>query len=147
MKLIFTLILFLLINLAHSQEIVQSIGLRAGGGSGFAYKYIEDFNYAFEGIINYRDNGFQATGLWERYKPFMSDRIGNFYYFWGLGAHAGYIRAKEQFCVQQSDGCVFSETKRTRVIGGMSISFILYQWLLAWITNLMLSFLVKTFSG
>lgn len=120
MRPIFTIfVLFLLINLSYSQEVVQSIGLRAGGGSGFSYKYIEDYNYAFEGILSYRDQGFQATGLWERYQPFMSDRIRNFYSYWGFGAHAGYVRVKDQFCVQTSDGCALYENKRTKVIGGL----------------------------
>lgn len=118
MRLIFTLVLFLLIKIAQPQEVVHSIGLRAGGGSGVAYKYIEDYNYAFEGILSYRDNGFQVTGLWERYKPFMTDRIRNFYSYWGIGAHAGYIRAREQFCVSTPDGCALYENRRTRVIGG-----------------------------
>ncbi|MCF8366533.1 MAG: hypothetical protein K9H16_12170 [Bacteroidales bacterium] len=119
MKLIFTVVLFLLINLVSAQEVVQSIGLRAGGGSGFTYKYIEDYNYAFEGILSYRENGFQVTGLWERYKPFMTDRLRNFYSYWGFGAHAGYIRAKEQFCVQTADGCELFQDRRTRVVGGL----------------------------
>ena len=113
------LVLFLIINLSYSQEVVQSLGLRAGGGSGFTYKYIEDYNFAFEGMISYRDRGFQASGLWERYKPYMSDRIRNLYSYWGFGAHAGYIRVKDQFCAQTPDGCALYENSRTKVIGGL----------------------------
>lgn len=119
MRLIFTIVLFLLIQTLSAQEVSRSIGLRAGGGSGVSFKYIEDYSYAVEGIISYRDRGFQAVGLWERYKPFMTDRLRNFYSFWGLGAHAGYIRARDQFCVQTPDGCALYESRRTRVIGGV----------------------------
>jgi len=108
-----------MINLTYSQDVVQSIGLRAGGENGFAYKYIEDYTFAFEGIISYRNRGFQTTGLWEHYKPFMTDRLRNFYSYWGFGAHAGYIRAKEQFCVQTNQGCELYENRRTKFIGGL----------------------------
>lgn len=120
MRFIFTVFLFIIFNPAFSQqaEVVQSIGLRAGGGSGITYKYIEDFNYAIEGIISYRDNGVQLTGLWERYEAIKTDQINNLYFFWGLGAHAGYIREKEQFCVQTQDGCGMYQTNQTNVIGG-----------------------------
>lgn len=119
MRLIFTTVLFILINLVSAQEVVHSIGLRAGGGSGFTYKYIEDYNYAVEGILSYRDRGFQATGLWERYKPFMTDRLRNFYSYWGFGAHAGYVKAKEQYCIQTADGCALYENRRAKVVGGL----------------------------
>jgi hypothetical protein len=119
MRLIYIIVLFLLVNLAHSQEVVHSIGLRGGGESGFVYKYIEDYNHAIEGIISYREHGFQATGLWEKYKPFMTDRLRNFYSYWGFGAHAGYIRARTLFSGQTDDGCALFENRRTRVIGGL----------------------------
>lgn len=119
MRLIITTVLFLVIIPISAQEVSRSIGLRAGGGSGISFKYIEDYNYAVEGIISYRDRGFQAAGFWQRYKPFMTDRLRNFYSYWGIGAHAGYIRAKDQFCVQTEDGCALYESRRTRVVGGL----------------------------
>ena len=119
MRLIITTVLFLLIQISFAQESVSSIGLRAGGGSGFAFKYVENHRYGIEGIISYRDNGFQLTGLWLKYEPFRTDRIRNFYFFGGFGAHAGYITDKNQLCVQQDANCMFVEDAHTKVVGGL----------------------------
>lgn len=118
-KILLLFILILVVSTGFAQEKVQSIGFRAGGGSGVTYKYIEDFNTGFEGILSYRDNGFQLTGLYEMYKPIKTDRINNFYFFAGFGAHAGYIRTTTQFCVQDEGGCYLYEDKRNSPIIGL----------------------------
>lgn len=118
MKYIFTLVLFILIKVSFAQEAVNSVGVRVGGGNGFSYKYIEDMHLGFEGIAGYRDHGFQLTGLIEQYKPVMTDRIDNLLFFTGFGAHAGYIREKETFCVSENNECVLYEDYRTHVVGG-----------------------------
>lgn len=118
MKYIFTLVLFILIKVSFAQEVVNQFGVRAGGGNGFSYKYIEDLHLGFEGIAGYRDRGFQLTGLIEQYKPIMTDRISNLMFFTGFGAHAGYIREKETFCVYQNNACVQYEDKKNYVVAG-----------------------------
>ena len=119
MRLTFTLLLLIIINGAIAQDGIHSIGLRAGGGSGITYKYVEDGAYGFEGIIGYRENGFQLTGLYEMYRPMKTDRIRNFYFFSGFGAHTGYIREMEKFYGQSNGQCVMFEHKKTHVIGGI----------------------------
>jgi len=119
MRFIFTLLILLIINEAFTQDGVNAIGLRAGDGGGITYKYMEDGRYGFEGIISYRERGFQLTGMYELYKSIRTDRIRNFYFFSGFGAHTGYIRTLEQFYGQGNGQYVLLEDKRTHVVGGL----------------------------
>lgn len=82
-----TLLMFM--NASKAQEIYQSVGYRFGG-SGVAYKYIEDQFRGFELMLNFREHGIQFTGLLQEYKPVKTDRINNLYLFYGVGGHAGY---------------------------------------------------------
>ena len=113
-------LLFLIISgTSLAQETYQSIGIRIGGGGGITYKYVEDYRSGFEGILSYRDGGIQLTGLYEMYRPIKTDRINNFYFFSGFGAHAGYIRTYEQFCVQENGSCYMYSSQRTNAIVGL----------------------------
>lgn len=118
MKYIITLVLFILIKVSFAQDVVNSVGVRAGGGNGFTYKYIEDLRMGFEGIAGYRDHGFQLTGLIEQYKPIMTDRISNLLFFTGFGAHAGYIRNKENNYIIRNNTVIKTEDHKTYVVTG-----------------------------
>nr|NQU91961.1 hypothetical protein [Bacteroidota bacterium] len=57
--------------------------------------------------------------MYEIYNTIRADRIRNFYFFSGFGAHAGYIRTLEQFYGQENGQCVLLEDRRTHVVGGL----------------------------
>lgn len=81
------------------------IGLRAGDWeSGLTVKHFIKSNAAIEGILSsgWRHRGTRITALYEVQKPLGNS--GNFYWFWGAGAHIGFYNESYWYKGDCKDG-------------------------------------------
>ena len=99
MKLIFKIFLIILLaswfNLSFSQENQKQAGFRFGNTTGFTGRIITEDNFAFEGILGFRNGGLQLCGLFESRKPLYLNRVENLFLYFGAGAHIGFVRWNE----------------------------------------------------
>lgn len=86
-KIIVSLSLLMFALVGQSQDYRWAIGIRAGSPQGITFKKSLGGSNAFEGILDFRSNGFLATGLFETHKPFLSEP--GLSWFYGAGAHFG----------------------------------------------------------
>jgi hypothetical protein len=91
-KIIITLILLILISQSYAQENLKQAGFRFGNTTGFTGRIITENNFAFEGILGFRNGGVQLYGLCEVRKPLYLNRIENMFIYFGGGAHIGFVR-------------------------------------------------------
>ncbi|MCK9399328.1 MAG: hypothetical protein M0Q51_04965 [Bacteroidales bacterium] len=87
--------LALLISLAEAQENQKQAGFRFGNTTGFTGRIITENNFAFEGILGFRNGGAQLYGLFEVRKPLYLNRVENMFFYFGGGAHVGFVRWNE----------------------------------------------------
>lgn len=74
---------------ANAQNYTRNAGVRGGITAGFTYRNYMDESNALEGILSFRLNGLQVTGLREFFMPKLEEYSENIYMVWGYGAHAG----------------------------------------------------------
>jgi hypothetical protein len=88
------LILVLIMTQAQAlaQESQKQAGFRFGNTTGFTGRIITENNFAFEGILGFRNGGVQLYGLFESRRPLNLNRIENMFLYFGGGAHAGFVR-------------------------------------------------------
>ena len=87
-KIIASLFFLLLITLAgRGQDYHTGIGVKIGMAPGISAKYFLTTNAALEGVLTYRWQGLNLTGLGEFHIP-VFDTEG-MYFFYGGGFHAG----------------------------------------------------------
>jgi hypothetical protein len=77
---------------ATAQENRKQAGFRFGNTTGFTGKVITEDNFAFEGILGFRNGGLQLYGLFESRKPLYLNRVDNMFLYFGGGAHLGFVR-------------------------------------------------------
>jgi hypothetical protein len=75
---------------AYSQFYHKELGIRAGysGGITFRVNLAEDLSY--EGQLSYRDQGAIFTMIRQKHMEIGMDRLGNWEFLYGFGAHAGF---------------------------------------------------------
>jgi hypothetical protein len=107
----------------------SSVGLRAGGLSGVAFKYIDNDLTAFELILGAREGGMTLAGLIQKYTPIATAHFDGLYMFTGAGAHAGYTRSTEYY-TQIIEGIpYYGNYKETNpVIGGDFVFGLAYHF-------------------
>ena len=81
-----------LIPQAQAQENQKQAGFRFGNTTGFSGRIITENNFAFEGILGFRNGGVQLYGLFEARKPLYLNRLDNTFLYFGGGAHIGFVR-------------------------------------------------------
>jgi len=86
------LMMILLTSTALAQNYKQAIGLRGGLFNGISYKNFVTNSTAVEGILHTRWQGWEVVGLIEYHNEMPSN--GNFYWFYGYGAHLGFFDAQ-----------------------------------------------------
>jgi len=84
--------LALLISQAEAQENQKQAGFRFGNTTGFTGRIITENNFAFEGILGFRNGGAQLYGLFEVRKPLYLNRVENMFLYFGGGVHIGFVR-------------------------------------------------------
>jgi len=95
LKLFMMSVLALYISQADAQENLKQAGFRFGNTTGFTGRIITEDNFAFEGILGFRNGGMQVYGLFESRKPLYLDRLENMYLYFGAGAHIGFVKWNE----------------------------------------------------
>ena len=88
-------IIILLVSGAEAQENVKQAGFRFGNTTGFTGRIITENNFAFEGILGFRNGGVQLYGLFEARRPLYLNRVDNMFLYFGGGAHIGFVRWNE----------------------------------------------------
>ena len=80
---------------SEAQENQKQAGFRFGNTTGFTGRIITENNFAFEGILGFRNGGAQIYGLFEVRKPVNLNRVENMFLYFGGGAHIGFVRWNE----------------------------------------------------
>ncbi|MCK5840435.1 MAG: hypothetical protein KAG99_11335 [Bacteroidales bacterium] len=97
MKITLTIIAAFFILTVGAQDHRNAIGLRGGFSSGVTYRvFVDDFN-AFEGWLGFRDNGMQATALFQHFLPVFLEQSDHFFLYWGVGGHVGYKKWERRY--------------------------------------------------
>jgi len=89
------ILLIMVLSRTEAQENKVQAGFRFGNTIGFSARIITENNFAFEGILGFRNGGLQLYGLFENRKLLNLKRAENMYLYFGLGAHIGYVRWNE----------------------------------------------------
>jgi len=96
MKIMFRLFVMIVLALSFSQAVAQEnqkqAGFRFGSTTGFTARTITENNFAFEGILGFRNGGAQVYILFEVRKPLNLKRLENTFLYFGGGAHIGFVR-------------------------------------------------------
>ncbi len=74
-----------------SQTFERQLGLRLGTMSGVSGKVIMNNKTAIQGTLGFRKGGVQLYTLLEAYKCLDKNTTQNWYFYFGGGAHIGYI--------------------------------------------------------
>ena len=97
MKLTLALILLLVAALTcNAQYYKNSSGIRLGYTSGLTYKHFINDEQAMEFIASGRNEGFQATTLYQFHRPMDIGFHDQFFLFYGVGGHIGFERLDDQ---------------------------------------------------
>jgi hypothetical protein len=94
-KIMLVLALSAIIFPAMAQENMKQAGFRFGNTTGFTGRIITENNFAFEGILGFREGGMQVYGLFESRKPLYLNRVDNMFLYFGCGAHIGFVHWNE----------------------------------------------------
>jgi len=86
-------IIILLLSLspaAFSQFYTKEVGIRCGYSGGITFRVNLDENLSYEGQLSYRDKGAIFTMIRQQHQEIGMDRLGNWEFLYGFGAHAGF---------------------------------------------------------
>jgi len=88
----FYIILFLLglSSSVFSQFYVKEVGLRGGYSSGITFRVNLEEDLSYEAQLAYRDQGAIFTMIRQQHLEIGMDRLGNWDFIYGFGAHAGF---------------------------------------------------------
>jgi hypothetical protein len=84
-------IILLLALPTTGQNITRNAGLRGGQTAGITYRQYMDEESAYEGILSFRRNGLQVTGLKQHFQPQYVEFTDNLFVSWGYGGHIGFF--------------------------------------------------------
>jgi hypothetical protein len=88
----FYIILYLLCltPAAFSQFYNKEVGFRGGYSSGITFRVNLEEALSYEAQLIYRDNGGIFTMIRQQHREMGMDRLGNWEFLYGFGAHAGF---------------------------------------------------------
>jgi hypothetical protein len=89
------ILLAVIVSHAGAQENQVQAGFRFGNTTGFTGRIITENNFAFEGILGFRNGGMQLYTLFENRKPLYLNRVENMFLYFGLGGHIGFVKWNE----------------------------------------------------
>lgn len=72
----------------NAQSYKTALGGRLGFFNGFTIKHFVRNDKALEGLLAFRWNGFEITGLYEHQRPLKG--VNNLDWFIGIGGHVGF---------------------------------------------------------
>lgn len=82
---------------ALSQPTDYAIGLRLGGSTGITARAQFSEYIVGEGLLSFRQGGFQITGLVEMQKPALTEFADGIFWYYGVGAHIGYYSGHHHY--------------------------------------------------
>ena len=92
MKHLFLLIAIITASLACQSQIYErQLGVRFGVTSGITGKIVKNNSVAIQGTLGFRKGGVQVYTLLEKYKPIDKKVNNSWFFYFGGGAHTGYI--------------------------------------------------------
>ena len=122
----------------QAQYYRNSSGVRLGYTSAITYKRFINNSQAIELMASGRDDGFQLTTFYQINKPMNLGFSENFYAYYGVGGHFGYVRRVESTLLEPAvppTAPVFGVTKRSFFAMGVNtILGVEYRWLAAPLT-------------
>lgn len=119
MKRILTLSFILIAFNVFSQRDHVAVGLRTLGAGGITIKTTDDNLHGLELMMDFYRDEVRLTGLVERQKFILTDRISHFYLYWGGGAHFGITSENDYYWENQYGGKYLSLTRP--LLGGDGI--------------------------
>lgn len=91
MKNLYTIIFLLCLSpAAFSQFYTKEVGIRGGYSSGITFRVNLEETVSYEAQLNYRDQGGIFTMYRQKHMEIGMDRLGNWEFLYGFGAHAGF---------------------------------------------------------
>jgi len=81
-------------TISSGQYLNRQAGLRSGVTGGLFIQYSESVGNAetgLYGLLSFRENGLQVTGLRIFYETSLSEVSPDLYFTWGYGGHAGFV--------------------------------------------------------
>jgi len=90
MKNLYIIIFFCLSTAIHAQSELKEIGLRGGYSGGFVFRVNLAEELSYEAQISYRDHGAIVGLIRQQHREIRMDKIGNWDFVHGFGAHAGF---------------------------------------------------------
>lgn len=114
MKYTFTLFFFFLAVSLFGQEYKNSAGLRLGKTDGVSYKRFLTENGAVEFMLGFGgyDKGTQIYGTYQWHFQIPAQFTENLYLYYGVGGHAGYIRAQDNRKYYLNDSTIVTEDEK-----------------------------------
>ena len=91
MRNLYIIILLLCVSpAAFSQFYAKEVGLRGGYSGGITFRVNLEEDLSYEAQLCYRDQGAIFTILRQQHQEIGMDRLGNWEFLYGFGAHAGF---------------------------------------------------------
>jgi len=77
---------------ATAQEYTHALGIRLGASSGIDYNLFVTDKLAFNGLLTSRYGGMMLVTMLTAYRPVLTGKTDQLYFFGGGGIHVGYMR-------------------------------------------------------
>ena len=108
----------------------NGLGLRLGTTSAMTYKRFLTKEQAIELLVSGRKDGFQLTALYEFHKPTKLNISKNFFFFYGVGGHVGYVKENlDQYRFNNTVSTVESNREALFTMGVNTVIGLEYRWL------------------
>lgn len=134
MKPLVVMLAMLWVMLSATRSAAQfydnSLGLRLGTSSAMTYKRFLTKDQALELLVSGRKDGFQFTTLYEFHRPTNLNISKNFFFYYGVGGHIGYVKEYvDQYRFNSSVVSVESNREALFTMGVNTVIGLEYRWL------------------
>ena len=123
-------LMMLLAAPAAAQFYDNGLGLRLGTTSAMTYKRFVTKEQAIELLVSGRKDGIQFTVLYEFHRPTKLNISKNFFFYYGVGGHVGYVKENlDQYRLNNSVVPVEANREALFTMGVNTIIGMEYRWL------------------
>jgi len=115
---------------AAAQFYDNGLGLRLGTTSAMTYKRFVTKEQAIELLVSGRKDGIQFTVLYEFHRPTKLNISKNFFFYYGVGGHVGYVKENlDEYRLNTSVVTVEANREALFTMGVNTIIGLEYRWL------------------
>jgi len=109
------LLMFFIVFPTCSQQYMNFVGIRLGNTKAIAYKKFVQEDQAFEFMLGNRNSGANVISTFQWYKNLESKVSANIFFYYGIGAHFGYLRefAERYYYDFETKGLEYESGKKT----------------------------------